>query len=241
VDRQSKDLWFRRQLDFSVFHIYKESSEEEQGVMETESVDEEPGPQDDEQINAGLPADVRLQQIDQQTEPYHLSDTEHLSSVEKETNHASGDFNPDIGCIKTQPCDPLSSEAETVQHELETGRNQSYSYPGFHGVGKIKSAQEIKSEPADQLSSHTTPDEVASSVPILDSYESEGGGTESTPPPGPVPVNLIPAARNKGLLKIEVDDPLHTVSCEAMNVEDVDESPYDFEVTKAENDVSRQL
>jgi hypothetical protein len=55
----------------------------------------------------------------------------------------------------------------------------------------------------------------------------------------PIPLDLRQLRDGAGLLKIEVNDPLHPVAGEIMkDDEDIDQSPYDFKVVKAECNVS---
>jgi hypothetical protein len=232
-----------------------EGDEDHRHHIKTEPVDEE---------IVESQSDQRTSDI--QKEPYHLLETAQRTSVKTVasgdfSSHICGDFSSHIcgdfsSQIKTEPCDALSIEKGTPPHveaneSSEESGYQKYQDSDEFSATKVtcKSVQvhAVKKEPADdcELDADSSlfckfSSKMATGTPLGgDNGESEGG-TDSMPPPGPVPVNLIPAARNKGLLKIEVDDPLHPVTSGMTDVEEeeAEKSSYDFDVGNNGNDVS---
>ncbi|XP_064651122.1 zinc finger protein ZFP2-like isoform X5 [Lineus longissimus] len=114
--------------------------------------------------------------------------------------------------IKTELYDPVGSDSETKVNESE------YDLP-VPGSNKVK----IKFEPTDDFG-------LEPGYALAGSGSEQWDGAENEL--GPVPLNLIPAAGNQGLLRIDVEDPLHPVPSGVVKEEpleeDMEESSYGF-------------
>ncbi|XP_064650685.1 zinc finger protein ZFP2-like isoform X7 [Lineus longissimus] len=141
-------------------------------------------------------------------------DVDTVSDISKTfycTEGASDDFN-DYGTELTKTETP-SSESEFEESSAQDNVT-------------------IKTEPADDY--YDEPSSSASSYPYgAPAGEWQGEGNELLPSAGPVPVCLIPAAGNRGLLRIDVEDPLHPVQSGV-----VKEEPAEEDIDGSSNDAS---
>jgi hypothetical protein len=98
------------------------------------------------------------------------------------------------------------------------------------------SEMQIKSEPADD---YMCPIEPVSCERLISSQEVTAAAVENkcVSSPGPVPLNLIPAVGNRDLLRIDVEDTLHSVQCGVMTEELLEEMNENYSI-KAVDEVS---
>ncbi|XP_064622793.1 zinc finger protein 70-like [Lineus longissimus] len=132
--------------------------------------------------------------------------------------------------------DDLKSELESGDHVCLNISTEPYE-PSVYGAVEVNEPDnmyglpgdlKIKSEPADDYGT----EQVYTVPPDSELEEWECVANETLPTFGPVPVCLIRAAGSRGLLRINVDDPLHPVPSgtvkKAHPEEDMDEIPYSF-------------
>jgi hypothetical protein len=146
--------------------------------------------------------------------------------------------------LKPEYNDPEFEESD-IHSESETELKPEYNDPEFE-ESDIPIEMKVKSEPTDDYL--VEPCSPVSAIPTdiaaggnpgkWEDDENEMAQTE------PIPVSLIPAAGRRGLLRIDVEDPLHPVQSGTMKQEPSDEdmemdaSSYGVGAMTASDDVS---
>ncbi|XP_064624204.1 zinc finger protein ZFP2-like isoform X3 [Lineus longissimus] len=152
---------------------------------------------------------------DQDNENYSVSSDSDISTEADELDHDADD--------------KISSDSKKNQYDL-TG-SDICEIEEDDPKHDLPSEVDIKSEPTDDYEL----EQGDALPPASEPEEWEGPGNELVP----VPLNLIPAEGNQGLLRIDVEDPLHPVPSGPVNVkeeqpeEDIESSLYSLDEVAA--------
>jgi hypothetical protein len=171
---------------------------------------------DDREMDHQL-CDYVKQEFDQQdTHPLDLSHVSNSPGSEA------------AGLFRTDYHHPMGES--DVLHQISRTDTEN---PIFHGRIKSEATNVDQFEPSMSSCSYTIPRDIAACIP-QDTGEWEGLGDAARE--RVVPLNIIQAPGNGGLLKIDVDDPLHPPSCRDL----LGEEDTGANLVKA-NDVSLNL